>query len=110
MSSFINAATAPGPARCGSPVPLGTKLQALLGPLAKPRINMVTGPDGRLIEEPDPRHYGQRMHDALEDVCDRILRSEAVPESGGTPATVIITIDLEDLLTAPATGSPPTAP
>ena len=31
---------------------LGAKLQALLGPLAKPRINLVTGPDGRLIEDP----------------------------------------------------------
>ena len=56
------------------------------------------GPDGRLIETPDERHYGQRMHDALEDVCDRLLRSDTIPESGGTPATVIITIDIEDLL------------
>ena len=31
---------------------LGAKLQALLGPLAKPRVNLVTGPDGRLIEDP----------------------------------------------------------
>ena len=31
---------------------LGAKLQAVLGPLAKPRINMVNGPDGRLIEDP----------------------------------------------------------
>ena len=39
------------------------------------------------------------MHDALEDVCDRLLRSDtAVPDAGGTPATVIITVDLQDLL------------
>ena len=39
------------------------------------------------------------MHDALEDLCDRLLRTDtAVPDSGGTPATVIITIDLNDLL------------
>jgi hypothetical protein len=77
----------------------GAKLQALLGPLAKPRINTTTGPDGKLIEEPDPRHHGQRMHDALEDACDRLLRSESpVPDSGGTPATVIITIDHDDLV------------
>ena len=55
---------------------LGAKLQAVLGPLAKPRVNLVTGPDGRLIEEPDHRHHGQRMHDALEDVCDRLLRTD----------------------------------
>ena len=32
-------------------------------------------------------------------MCDRLLRTDAaVPDAGGTPATVIITIDLEDLL------------
>ena len=77
----------------------GSKLQALLGPLAKPRLNISMTEDGRLLEEPDPRHHGQRMHDALEDVCDRLLRSEnAVPDSGGTPATVIVTFELTDLL------------
>jgi hypothetical protein len=39
------------------------------------------------------------MHDALEDICDRMLRTDnPVPYSGGTPATLIITIDLDDLL------------
>ena len=38
------------------------------------------------------------MHDALEEVCDRMLRSDSVPDAGGTPATVIITLDLNDLL------------
>jgi hypothetical protein len=50
----------------------GVKLAALLGPLATPRINTTLGPDGTPIEQPDPRHCGQRMHDALEDVCDRL--------------------------------------
>ena len=77
----------------------GAKLTALLGPLAKPRVNTTVGPSGQLIEEPDARHHGQRMHDALEDICDRLLRADnPVPDSGGTPATVIITIDLDDLL------------
>ena len=84
---------------------LGAKLQAVLGPLAKPRVNTIIGPDGRLLEEPDPRHYGQRMHDALEDVCDRLLRSSSLPESGGTPATVIVTIDLDDLLARTGYGT-----
>ena len=84
---------------------LGAKLQAVLGPLAKPRVNTLVGPDGRMVEEPDTRHYGQRMHDALEDVCDRMLRTDtAVPDAGGTPATVIITIDLQDLLTGTGYG------
>jgi hypothetical protein len=84
--------------------PCGAKLLALLGPLAKPRVTTTIGADGRLVEEPDERHHGQRMHDALEDVCDRLLRSDTVPDSGGTPATVIITIDVEDLLNGTGYG------
>lgn len=69
---------------------LGAQLQAVLSPLAKPR----PAEDGSL----DPRDIGQRMHDALEDSCRRLLRVGGLPHSGGTPATVIITIDLEKLL------------
>ena len=62
-------------------------------------VSTATGPDGQPIEASDPRHHGQRMHDALEDVCDRLLRQDTpVPDTGGTPATVIITIDIDDLL------------
>ena len=76
----------------------GVKLQAVLGPLAKPRINVTETADGKPVEEPDDRTYGQRMHDALEQLCDRLLRTDtAVPDAGGTPATVIITLDLADL-------------
>lgn len=77
---------------------LGAKLSAVLGPLAKPRTNTMTGPNGRLVETPDERTHGQRMHDALEDVCDRLLRAGGLPESGGVPATVIVTIGVDDLL------------
>ena len=45
------------------------------------------------------------MHDALEDVCDRLLRSDTIPDSGGTPATVIVTIDLDDLLAGTGYGT-----
>ena len=85
----------------------GVKLQAVLGPLAKSRVNTTETADGIPVEEPDTRTYGQRMHDALEAVCDRMLRSACVPDAGGTPATVIITFDLQDLLdkTGYAVGS-----
>jgi hypothetical protein len=77
----------------------GAKLQSLLQPLAKPRVNTTRTETGTLVEDPDPRSPGQRMHDALGDVCDRLLRCDsAVPDSGGTPASVIVNIDLEDLL------------
>ncbi len=77
--------------------PLGAKLRALLDPLAKPRVNLTAGPRGGLIEQRDERTHGQRLHDALEDLCDRMLRGGGVPDSGGTPATVIVTLDIDDL-------------
>jgi hypothetical protein len=93
------------PARDGSYVgqfrltgTVGAKLTALLSPLAKPRLGTITLPDGEVVEqERDERTYGQRMHDAVEEVCDRLLRAGEIPYSGGTPATVIVTITLDDL-------------
>ncbi|MBB3325177.1 HNH endonuclease signature motif containing protein [Microlunatus antarcticus] len=76
---------------------LGAKLHAVLGPLAKPRLETVVLEDGRTVDGPDPRHHGQRTHDALVDVCDRLLRSGTLPDSGGTPATVIVIIPEDDL-------------
>ena len=76
---------------------VGAKLRAVLGPLAKPRLETITLDDGRVIEQPDARHHGQRTHDALEEVCDRLLRSGTLPDTGGIPATVIVTIDESDL-------------
>ena len=75
---------------------LGAKLKTLLDPLAKPRIDMSGEVDGRT--------HGQRMHDALEDVCDRQLRAGEVPDAGGVPATVIVTIDLDDLVKRVGSG------
>ncbi len=68
----------------------GVKLKTLLDPLAKVRVD-TSG-------ETDARTHGQRMHDALEEVCDRLLRSGDVPDTGGTPATVIVTIGYDDLV------------
>ena len=84
---------------------LGAKLQALLSPLAKPRINSAAGPGGAMVETPDDRTHGQRMHDALEDLCDRLLRAGGVAESGGIPATVIVTIDADSLLARTGHGT-----
>jgi Domain of unknown function (DUF222)/HNH endonuclease len=41
---------------------------------------------------------GQRLHDALDEVCGRILKTKDQLPSGATPASVIVTINLEDLL------------
>jgi hypothetical protein len=79
----------------------GAKLTALLQPLSRPRIETVTDPDagadGKSMQLVDERTYGQRTHDALEDLCDRVLTAGDVVGVGGTPATVIVTIDYDDL-------------
>ncbi len=64
-------------------------LQAILDPLAAP----TPAADGRA----DPRAAGQRQHDALEAVARRLLRSDTLPTSGGTPATVLLTMTMTDL-------------
>ncbi|GAA1825985.1 hypothetical protein JOF54_002367 [Microlunatus capsulatus] len=60
---------------------LGAKLRAVLLPLSLPRTDVVPGPRGGLVEVPDGRTHGQRLHDALEDVCDRVLRAGDQPAS-----------------------------
>src|SRR4029079_6115969 len=48
---------------------------------------------------------GQRRHDALTDAGWRLLRSGDLPDAGGTPATVLIHLTLDQL--EPASGWPP---
>ena len=86
----------------------GVKLRTVLSPLAAPRNTVVGEHDGRPVSEVDPRHHGQRMHDALEDACDRLLRSGTLPDSGGTPTTVIITVPASDPSTAAGPHHHPT--
>jgi hypothetical protein len=76
---------------------VGAKLNAILQPLSRPRLDTVTLPESSRGQELDTRTFGQRTHDALEEVCDRILAAGEVTGTGGTPATVIVTVSLEDL-------------
>ena len=55
--------------------------------------------NGATTQIPDPRAYGQRVHDALDEACARLLKMGDQPVTGGTPTSVIVTIGLEDLLT-----------
>jgi hypothetical protein len=66
-------------------------LQTVLDPLAAPRP---TDADG-----PDTRTPGQRLHDALDDLAARLLHSGALPPCGGTPATVLLTMTVDQLQT-----------
>src|SRR5882724_6740599 len=65
--------------------------QAVLDPLAAPKPSDADGPD--------PRSPGQRMHDALADAAHRLLASGDLPPSGGVPATVLLTLTLDQLET-----------
>ena len=87
----------------------GAKLKALLDPLAHtPGLHTRRQPepvaDGSAFITPGPlhdldtRHHGQRLHDALEELCDRLLACRRHRPGRWVPATVIVTIDLDDLL------------
>ena len=75
------------------------RIMSVLSSLAAPRPADDMGPDPRTAE--------QRLHDALEDAASRLLDSAGLPRTGGTPATVHITVDAEQFLMAVAgDGSP----
>ena len=76
---------------------VGAQLHTILDPLTRPRTSTVEI-DGKTVELPDERHYGQRLHDAFQDVCGRLLQLADRPAVGGTPASVIVTIGVDDVL------------
>jgi len=51
-------------------------------------------PDGDI---PDPRSPGQRHHDALAALCPNALASRTLPSNRGLPATVVITMGIDQL-------------
>jgi hypothetical protein len=60
----------------------GIKWQTILSALSAPE----RAADGT----PDARTAGQRRHDGLLTVADRILHAETLPDCGGTPVTLVI--------------------
>jgi hypothetical protein len=77
---------------------VGAQLNAILDPLAKPRTTTIEDESGKFTQIPDERPYVQRLHDALDEICGRLLKSQDQPSVGGVPASVIVTIHLDDLL------------
>ena len=73
------------------------RVRAVLEPLAAPRPTVEPGPQGGEKAVPDLRGREHRLHDALDEACARLLRAGDVPASGGTPATVIITMTEDQL-------------
>jgi Domain of unknown function (DUF222) len=74
---------------------VGTQLRAILDPLTKPRTTEVVDPEGVTQKIADERPYGQRIHDALDEVCGKVLKSADQPAVGGVPASVVVTIDVD---------------
>ncbi|PWK89261.1 HNH endonuclease [Lentzea atacamensis] len=68
----------------------GAKYEALLDPLAKPRP--ATADEG-----PDLRSRAEREGDALAELVDLMLRADQLPEHGGEPVTLTLTMRYEDL-------------
>ena len=68
------------------------KLQTLLSPLAAPR------PENAETGERDRRGVGQRMHDAFEELLDRLLAAGDMPAHGGIPLTLVVMMDIDDLI------------
>lgn len=105
----------------------GHKLTALLETLMRPqttRIDPDPDPDtgtgtgqagpgtdrggpGTTQTIPDERTQGQRRHDAVENLLDRLLDSGDLPASGGTPTTLLISMSWQDFLTGHGVGTHP---
>ncbi len=77
---------------------VGAQLNAILDPLTKPRSTAIEDQDGTVVDIPDQRPQVQRLHDALEEACARLLKAADQPSVGGIPASVIVTIGVDDLL------------
>ena len=82
----------------GSSLPTGyctpectAALRAVLDPLSKP----IPSEDGA----GDDRSPAQRRHDGLLEAAQRLLRSGTLPDSGGVPATIVLTLTDQQLQT-----------
>jgi hypothetical protein len=77
---------------------VGAQLNAIVDPLTTPRTTALEDEDGTIIQIPDERSAVQRLHDALDEACARLLKADDQPSVGGVPASVIVTIGLQELL------------
>jgi Domain of unknown function (DUF222)/HNH endonuclease len=58
-------------------------------------LSCLSAPAPAADDTPDPRPPGQRRHDGLLDAGLRLLRSGTLPESGGTPVTVLLSMTID---------------
>ena len=68
----------------------GAKYESMLDVLAKPRPETAE-------EGPDPRPRTEREGDAFAELVDLMVRADQLPEHGGEPVTLTLTMSYEDL-------------
>lgn len=69
----------------------GAKFEAMIDPLAKPRPDTAD-------EGPDLRFKPEREGDAFAELIDLMLRADQLPEHGGEPVTLTVTMNFDDLV------------
>ena len=62
-----------------------------------PMTDTLSAPQPSVDGLPDDRTPGQRRHDAMRELGRRLLRSGTLPDCGGTPVTLALTVRAEDL-------------
>src|SRR3984885_8623200 len=94
----------------GRAVPLETtfagagKLDGNLTPQCVAAVQAVLDALGKRRGPEDERTKGQRLHDALEDACRRLIGSRCLPDRAGQPTQIVLHMDLDRLRGLP--GAP----
>ena len=82
------------------------KLDGNLTPQCAAAVQAVLDALGKRCGPEDERTKGQRLHDALEDACRRLVGSGCLPERAGQPTQIVLHLDLDRLRGLP--GAPET--
>jgi hypothetical protein len=80
----------------GTGTPYG-RLTAQASAVWRPILDALSAPMPSEDGDRDDRSAGQRRHDGLLDAGLRLLRSGTLPDSGGTPVTVLVTLTDQQL-------------
>ncbi len=80
------------------------KLDGNLSPQCTAALQAVLDALGKRRGPEDDRTKGQRLHDALEDACRRLIASGCLPDRAGQPTQIVLHMDLDRLRGLP--GAP----
>jgi hypothetical protein len=75
-----------------------TRLDGMLDALTAAKLKEALAPLRRKRGDDDDRTQAQRDHDALGDILDLALRTGDLPDNGGTPPQIIVTMQFADLI------------